>query len=102
VKHDKLKITLGVLFACGGLLILSMSALEEYYYWNRPRQSDPQSGRVYPQGVKSFSGASTVYLTRSERIPFEAVQYANPIICVLGIVTGTLYLICKRKKMERG
>jgi hypothetical protein len=97
-----LKIALGVLFVCGGLLIFSMSALEEYYYRNRPRQPDPQSGRIYPQHVKSFSGVSTVYVTRSEEMPFEVVQYANPIICVLGIVTGTLYVICKRKKMKRG
>jgi hypothetical protein len=100
MKNDKLKITLGVLFACAGLVILSMSALEEYYYRNRPRQPDPQSGQIYPQGVKSFSGASTVYVTRSEKMPFEYIQYVSPILCALGI--GTLYLICKRKKMKRG
>jgi len=91
MKSKKQVFILVVLFAFTFLMIGSMTILEEYFYATRPRLPTPEKGRIYSQDVKSLRGVSTVYLTRYEKLPFQYVQFANPMLCIVGIVV--LYFI---------
>ena|SRR5882724_11775770 len=88
-------ITLGTLAVT---LFLSFIAMDKYYYSARPRQPDPQSGRIYRERVKDLSGVADVYLTRSERLPYD---HANWILAGYGLLFFTAVLLNQRRKVIR-
>jgi hypothetical protein len=55
--------------ACSGLALLF--GLNKYYYSARPREPRPEEKRIYVERVKGFDGVADVYLTRTERLPFD-------------------------------
>jgi len=67
-RQNTIANALGVL---GFALFFSFVALGPYYYSTRPREPHPESGRLFPQRVKGLGGVADVYLTRSEKWPFD-------------------------------
>lgn len=54
--------------------------LDDHYYWTRPRQPDPASGRVFAKDVKTTGAAARVYLTHIESLPYQYFPYLFPIL----------------------
>jgi hypothetical protein len=79
-------------------LFLSFIALDPYYYSTRPRQPDPQSGRIYLERVKGLSGVADVYLTRTEKLPYN---YATWILTAYGALFLSAVLLNLRWKVVR-
>src|SRR2546423_8219674 len=79
-------------------LFLSFIAMDKYYYSTRPRQPDPQSGRIYPERVKGLSGVADVYLTHTEKLPYN---YVNWILTAYGLLFFTAVLLNQRWKVIR-
>ena len=50
----------------------SIIYLDEHFYRARPRQPEPQAGRIYPV---SIHGGIRIYLTRTEKLPFDYWLY---------------------------
>ena len=88
-------ITLGVLAVT---LFCSFIALDPYYYSTRPRQPDAQSGMIYRKRVKGLSGVADVYLTRTEKLPYD---YAGWILGAYGALFLTAVLLNQRWKVVR-
>jgi hypothetical protein len=42
--------------------------LDRHFYWTRPREPQPQSGRIYQRVIHS---GTWVYLTRIETLPYD-------------------------------
>jgi hypothetical protein len=80
------------------ILFLSFIALDPYYYSTRPRQSDPQSGRIYRQRVKGVRGVADVYLTRIEKLSYD---YAAWILGAYVVLFFTAVLLNQRWKAIR-
>lgn len=80
------------------MLFLSFIAMDRYYYSSRPRQPDPQSGRIYRERVKGFSGVADVYLTRMEKLPYD---YAGSILTGYGLLFFLAALLNQRWKVVR-
>jgi hypothetical protein len=53
------------------VLFFSFLALDPYYYSTRPREPHPESGRIYRKRVKGGAGVADVYLTRTEKLPYD-------------------------------
>jgi hypothetical protein len=53
------------------MLFFSVLALDPYYYSTRPREPHPESGRIYRKRVKGGAGVADVYLTRTEKLPYD-------------------------------
>jgi hypothetical protein len=65
-----------------GFCIIGLNIfLDDYFYRTRPREPEPQSGRVYPQLVQ---GGNRVYLTRVETLPLDYSWYACAIVVTVG------------------
>jgi hypothetical protein len=79
-------------------LFFSFIALGPYYYSSRPRQPDTQSGRIYRERVKGLSGVADVYLTRTEKLPYD---YAGWILGAYGALFLTAVLLNQRWKVVR-
>jgi hypothetical protein len=79
-------------------LFFSFIALAPYYYSTRPHQADPQSGRIYPERVKGVSGVADVYLTRTEKLPYD---YAGWILAACGVLFLSAVLLNQRWKVVR-
>jgi hypothetical protein len=79
-------------------LFLSFIAMDKYYYTARPRQPDPQSGRIYRERVKGWGGVADVYLTRTEKLPYE---HADWILVGYGLLFFTAALLNQRWKVVR-
>jgi hypothetical protein len=79
-------------------LFLPFIAMDPYYYSARPRQPDPQSGRIYRERVKGLSGVADVYLTRTEKLPYD---YADWILAGYGLLFFTAVLLNQRWKVIR-
>jgi hypothetical protein len=92
------KIVLPVLVICAFVTVFGMTSLEEYFYRTRPRSADASAARVYPQDVKSVQGVARVYLTRSEKLPFEWMRYWNPILVGVGFTTACILVYRKHKR----
>ena len=50
------------------LMVISRILLDDYFYRTRPREPESESGRIHPQMIH---GGVLVYLTRTEKFPFE-------------------------------
>ena len=90
-----------IVIALGALavtLFLSFIAMDKYYFSARPRQPDPQSGRIYRERVKGLSGVADVYLTRAEKLPYD---HANWIFAGFGLLFFTAVLLNQRWKVIR-
>ena len=61
--------------------------LDEHFYRTRPRYSQPEEGRVYPQWIHH---GTQVYLTRLERAPFDYSWY------VFAVCMISAYLLNRR------
>jgi hypothetical protein len=79
VLRKAIVITLAV-FCVGSVFFLGW--LDDHYYWTRPRQSDPASGRVIAKNVKTTGDAARVYLTRRETLPYDLFPYLFPILAL--------------------
>lgn len=79
-------------------LFFSFIALDPYYYSTRPRQPDTESGRIYRERVKGVSGVADVYLTRTEKIPYD---YRGWILGAYGALFLTAVLLNQRWKVVR-
>ncbi len=66
--------------------------LDGYYYRTRPREPDPKEARIYPQDVKTIHHVARVYLTRTEKMPYEYFW----LFCAAFAVTA--YLLNERWK----
>ena len=95
------KIILLTLVVCCFFTVGGMILLDEYFYRTRPRVPDPKTQRVYAQDVKSSHGIARVYLTRTEKIPFDWIQYWNPMLAVAVIVTAWILVMQKRRRSLR-
>ncbi len=85
------------LIVLGFVTVGSMTFFDEYFYRTRPRQSDPKTGRIYVQDVKSNLGVARVYLTRSEKMPFDYIWYVSPALSFAIIATAYVLMLKKRK-----
>jgi hypothetical protein len=72
--------------------LLSVCYLDEHFYYTRPREPEPKTGRIYPEWI---AGGTRVYLTRIERLPFEFSWY------VFAVSILTAYLLNQRWKVFR-
>ena len=72
--------------------LLSVCYLDEHFYYTRPRDPEPKTGRIYPEWI---AGGTRVYLTRVERLPFELGWY----VCAVSVLTA--YLLNQRWKVLR-
>ena len=79
-------------------LFFSFIALDPYYYSTRPRQPDTQSGRIYRERVKGLSGVADVYLTPTEKLPYD---YRGWILGAYGALFLTAVLLNQRWKVVR-
>jgi hypothetical protein len=91
------KIVIPILVMCTFVTVLGMASLEEYFYRTRPRTPDVTAARVYPEDVKSFQGVARVYLTRTEKLPFEWMAYWSPVLVGAIIVTAFVLVMQKRR-----
>jgi hypothetical protein len=66
--------------------------LDEHFYYTRPREPEPKTGRIYPEWIH---GGTRVYLTRVETLPFELSWY----VAAVSVTTG--YLLNQRWKVFR-
>src|SRR5438874_6781191 len=98
MKFPLRKIALVILIVSAFVTVGGMTFLDEYFYRTRPREPDQKTERIYPQNVKSSRGVARVYLTRTERMPFEWIQYWNPILAAAVIVTAGILVMQKRKR----
>ena len=87
-----------ILVVCTFVTVLGMASLEEYFYRTRPRLPDVTAARVYAEDVKSIQGVARVYLTRSEKFPFEWMPYWSPVLVGAVIVTAFILVIQKRRR----
>jgi hypothetical protein len=87
-----------ILMVCAFVTLIGMISLEEYFYRTRPRLPDPTTQRLYAQNVKSSQGVAEVYLTHTEKLPFEWMQYWNPILVTAIIVTASALVIQKPRR----
>ena len=92
------KVIVITLAASAIILFLLFVAMDPYYYSTRPRQPDPQSGRIYPERVKGLRGVADVYLTHTEKLPYK---YANWILTAHGLLFLTAVLLNQRWKVIR-
>ena len=69
--------------------------LDGYYYKTRPREPDPETGRIYPQDVKTIQHVARVYLTRTERMPYDYFWFFFMALAL------TAYLLNRRWKALR-
>jgi hypothetical protein len=94
-----------VLVSCLVLFItcfLSSIVLDSYFIDNRPRQSQPAEGRIYPKSLKTSYGA-TVYLTEKEKMLSDLLFPFSFIIMVIGIALNTrwkLFAPYKKSKSD--
>jgi hypothetical protein len=66
--------------------------LDEHFYQTRPRQPEPQTGRIHPQWIHH---GTRVHLTRVEKLPFDLSWY-------VGLLSAaTAYLLNQRWKVIR-
>jgi hypothetical protein len=98
MKSQLSKLLVIVLVVLTFATVGSTTFLEEYFYRTRPRTADPVTGRIYIQDVKSARGVAQVYLTRSEKLPFDYVRYMSPILCVAGFITAVILVWQKRRR----
>jgi hypothetical protein len=75
-----------------------MTFLEEYFYRTRPRVPDPSTQRVYGEDVKSTGGVARVYLTRTEKMPFDFMWYWSPVLAAAVIATAWILVLQKRRR----
>jgi hypothetical protein len=78
------------------VLFLSFIALGPYYYSTRPREPHPESGRIYRERVKGAAGVADVYLTRTEKFPYD---YADWILTGCMALAATAVLLDQRWKV---
>ena len=79
-------------------LFFSFISLDPYYYSTRPRELDTRSGRIYVERVKGLSGVADVYLTRTEKLPYD---YRDWILGAFGALFLTAALLNQRWKVVR-
>jgi len=84
-------VVIALMVVCFGTIAFSIY-LDEYFYRTRPRQSEPQAGRIYPKWIHH---GTLVYLTRIEKLPFELSWYVG------GIAAMGAYLLNQRWKVIR-
>ena len=75
--------------------ILSLLTIERYYFDTRPQQPDRPSGRIYAERLKGapHEGIRTVYLTRTERLPYAYAGWMQAAGMVFAL---TAYLLNRR------
>ena len=91
------RIVVPILLVCTFIGVFGMTFLQEYFYRTRPRTPEPIAARVYPEDVKGFEGVARVYLTRSEKLPFEWERYWSPILVGVGFITACILVYQKRR-----
>ena len=91
------RIAVPILLVCTFVTIFGMVSLEEYLYRTRPRSPDVTAGRVYAEDVKSIQGVARVYLTRSEKLPFDWERIWSPILVGAGFITACILVYQKRR-----
>ena len=79
-------------------LFFSFITLDPYYYSTRPREPHPESGRIYRERVKGAGDVADVYLTRTEKLPYD---YASWILTVYMVLFVTACLLDQRWKVIR-
>jgi hypothetical protein len=77
-------------------LFFAFIALDPYYYSTRPREPHPESGRIYRKRVKGAPGVADVYLTRTEKLPYD---YAEWILGAYGALFLIAWLLNQRWKV---
>jgi hypothetical protein len=97
MKMPVRKIMVATLFACTFLTVGGLTFLEEYFYRTRPRVPDPNMQRVYAEDVKSIRGVARVYLTRTEKMPFDMMWYWSPVLVAAIIATAWILALQKRR-----
>ena len=80
------------------VLFCSFMALDPYYYSTRPREPHPESGRIYRERVKGGAGVADVYLTRTEKLPYD---YGTWILNTYLLLFATAVLLNQRWKVIR-
>jgi hypothetical protein len=95
------KIIVPTLIVCVFLTVGGMIFLEEYFYRTRPRVPDPKTQRVYAENVKSSRGVARIYLTRTEKMPFDFMWYWSPILSAAVIATAWTLVLQKRRRSDR-
>ncbi len=95
------RIVVPILLVCTFVTVFGMTSLEEYFYRTRPRAPDFSTARVYAENVKSIQGVARVYLTRSEKVPFEWMRYWSPILVGAGFITACILVYQKRRHSHR-
>src|SRR5438128_12333893 len=78
------------------VLFFSFMALDPYYYNTRPREPHPESGRIYRERVKGGGGVADVYLTRTEKLPYD---YGEWILGAYGALFLTAWFLNQRWKV---
>jgi hypothetical protein len=100
--HDDMKtVHKAIIIVCIALaftLFFSRIALDPYYYSTRPREPHPESGQIYPENVKGASGVARVYLTHTEKLPYD---YGEWIMMACTALFVTAYLLNRRWKVIR-
>ena len=92
------KIIVPTLFVCVFLTVGGMIFLEEYFYRTRPRVPDPNTRRVYAENVKSSRSVARVYLTRTEKMPFDFMWYWSPVLVAAIIATAWTLVLQKGRR----
>ena len=77
-------------------LFFAFIALDPYYYSTRPREPHPESGRIYRERVKGAAGVADVYLTRTEKLPYD---YGEWILGAYGALFLTAWVLNQRWKV---
>jgi hypothetical protein len=98
MKPPITKVIVITLIAFGFSTVGFINFLDEYFYRTRLRVADPKAGRIYAEDVKSSSGVARVYLTRTEKIPFDYFWYFSSLLSVAVIVTAYFLLLKKRRR----
>jgi hypothetical protein len=57
--------------------------LDHHFYWTRPKNPQPQSGRIY---ARVIHGGTRAYLTRVETLPYDY----SYVIALFGIAAAVL------------
>jgi hypothetical protein len=92
------KLIVATLIILAFCLFLTFVALDPYYYSSRPREPDPESGRIYRERVKGTTGVAEVYLTRLEKLPHD---YDEWILVGLFCTVAAAILLNQRWKVVR-
>lgn len=78
------------------VLLIASPAIEQYYGSTKPRQIDPQSGKVYEINVR---GGVVVYLNKTEYAIKAFIFYGG---VLSAIICGALVASRKKKDYEKG